>query len=71
MYQWNYYGKRHIISKTSDVIANPISIDLGHTLLTDLGRELFPIAGATPNEPYRQIAVRQLRKAGWEVIDAC
>ena len=67
---WLYYGRRHVLSKPyvaqSDQI---IVIQIGKALLTDVGQELAPISGSTPNEAYRQLVVSELRRLGWDVAE--
>lgn len=59
---WHYYSKLHILSK-KDVRA----LEIGKTILTDIGKELAIIAGSTPDEQYRNWVVTDLREKGWEV----
>jgi hypothetical protein len=60
----HYYGRPHILSTKS-----AIQLDIGKTLLTDVGRELAVIAGSTPVEEYRSWVVTTIREKGWEVLE--
>jgi hypothetical protein len=42
---------------------------MGKAMLTDIGLELAPISGSTPNEAYRQLMVSELRQRGWQVVE--
>ncbi len=67
---WHYYGQPHLLSKP--IQGEPpefLSIDMGKSLLTDIGLELAPISGSTPSEAYRQLMVSELRQRGWEVAE--
>jgi hypothetical protein len=62
---YSYYGKPHIMTHKG-----ACNLRLGGAMLTDVGRELVPIAGGTPNEGYRRWVIKDLRDQGWEVVEA-
>jgi hypothetical protein len=67
---WHYYGQSHLLSKP--IQGDPpefLSIDMGKAMLTDIGLELAPTSGSTPNEAYRQLMVSELRQRGCEVVE--
>jgi uncharacterized repeat protein (TIGR03899 family) len=61
----HYYGRQHTLSKQGAQI-----IHVGKVMLTEVGKELFPIAGASPNEEHRTSVVSHFRQQGWEVTEA-
>lgn len=62
---WYYYSRLHILSKK-----DARQIDLGNALLTDVGTELAVIAGAAPDEQYRNWVVSSFREKGWDIVEA-
>jgi uncharacterized repeat protein (TIGR03899 family) len=64
---WKYFGRSHTLTKKMDVASQVESVVMGNAMISDLGRELASISGAMPNETYRQLVIKQLIQAGWEV----
>ena len=60
-----YYGKRHSLTLPK----NKRDLSLGNATLTDVGRELFPIAGSPPSEEYRQMMVDHWGRQGIGVVE--
>jgi hypothetical protein len=60
---FHYHGCLHIVRTPPNVK----QIFTGPVLLTDIGRELVEISGATPNEEYRKSVVGYWRSIGYEV----
>jgi hypothetical protein len=60
----SYFGRPHTL-----VNQDTRELETGTALLTEAGRELAAIAGATPNEDYRAWVVSCLRQEGWEVAE--
>jgi hypothetical protein len=57
-----YYGRRHDVSREDES-----DLTLGKALLTSVGSELAPIAGAEHLETYRENIVAEWQKAGFTV----
>ena len=62
---YSYHSRLHILR----IPNGPRDIELGKALLTDIGRELVAISGATPIEDYRKAVVEDWRSFGIEVQD--
>ena len=75
---WYYHGRRYFfLAPIADSIIarrkNPtttqamVHLATGPVLLTEMGRELYPIAGGSPNENYLRYLVGALAKREWVV----
>ncbi len=65
-----YFGQDYIVSLPHLTQGAQFPLCIGRVLMTDVARELFPIAGASPNEEHRRNVVTFLRQSGWEVAES-
>ncbi|HEV7999146.1 MAG TPA: DUF2806 domain-containing protein [Planctomycetaceae bacterium] len=67
-----YHGRTYLISpRRSDqqpAYQQPITLQLRMDLFTSVGDELFPLAGAEPNETYRFEFVSRIKAMGFNVV---
>jgi hypothetical protein len=69
-YVYSYYGRQHEFLNRFAVQNNRIEpFTFGKSVLTETGKELFPITGSKPNEEYRDYVVTTFREKGWEVAE--
>jgi hypothetical protein len=59
----HYYGRPHVLRLPT----GQAEFEIGGALLSDVGRELAPIAGSTPDESYLKAIVEYWRSKGIEV----
>jgi hypothetical protein len=75
---WYYHGRpyqfltpvaRIIMAKRKNPAAAQATVNLetGHVSLTEMGQELYPIAGGKPNEAYLRCLFDALAKRNWIV----
>ncbi len=57
----HYYGRKILLEFRSD---KDNQLKAGHTLLTSVGKELVPICGSLPNEPFFEYTLRQWQQQG-------